>query len=80
MDTTLTIRLPDDTKQSLERLAGATGRTKSYLALEAIRRYLDEEAWQIAEIQQAVAEADARDFATPAEVKKVLKKWGVNAG
>ncbi len=79
MDTTLTIHLPDDTKLLLEKLADATGRTKSYLALDAIRRYLNEEAWQIAEIQQAVAEADAGNFATPTEVKKVLKKWGVDA-
>jgi len=80
MDTTLSIRLPDDTKRLLEELAEATGRSKSFLAVAAIQRYLEQEAWQIAEIRQALDEADAEDFATSAEVKKVLLKWGVDAG
>lgn len=80
MDTTLSIRLPDDTKRLLEQLAEATGRSKSFLAVDAIRRYLEQEAWQITEIRQALKEADAEDFAAPAEVKKVLRKWGVDAG
>ena len=80
MDTTLSIRLPDDTKRQLEELAEATGRSKSFLAVDAIRRYLEQEAWQIAEIRQALNEADAEDFATSSEVKKVLRKWGVDAG
>ena len=80
MDTTLSIRLPDDTKRLLEELAEATGRSKSFLAVDAIRRYLEQEAWQIAEIRLALNEADAEDCATSAEVKKVLRKWGVDAG
>ena len=79
MDTTLTIRISSNLKQSLEKLAKASGRTKSYLALDAIRSYLDQEAWQVAEIKKAIKEADAGDFATQAEVKRIFKKWGVNA-
>jgi len=79
MDTTLTIRISSNLKQSLEKLAKASGRTKSYLALDAIRSYLDQEAWQVAEIKKAIKEADAGDFATEAEVKRIFKKWGVNA-
>jgi RHH-type rel operon transcriptional repressor/antitoxin RelB len=79
MDTTLTIRIPDDTKQSLEQLAEATGRSKSFLALDAIRAYLERESWQVAQIQEAVREADAGDFATSGEVQQVLRKWGLNA-
>jgi predicted transcriptional regulator len=41
---------------------------------EAIRRYIDLESWQIAEIQQALNEADAGDFATEAEFDAVVKK------
>jgi len=79
MDTTLTIRISNELKHSLEKLAKASGRTKSYLALDAIRSYLDQEAWQVAEIKKAIKEADAGDFATEAEVKRIFKKWGVNA-
>lgn len=76
MDATLTIRLPEEIKRSLDRLADATGRTKSYLALDAIQRYLEQEAWQVAEIRAAVQEADSGDFASSAEVQRVLRKWG----
>ena len=79
MDAILTIRISSNLKQSLEKLAKASGRTKSYLALDAIRSYLDQEAWQVAEIKKAIKEADAGDFATEAEVKRIFKKWGVNA-
>jgi predicted transcriptional regulator len=32
----------------------------------------------VRELQQAVREADAGDFAMPEEVGSVLSKWGVN--
>jgi predicted transcriptional regulator len=56
---TVTIRVDAETKQRLDQLAKATERTRSYLAAEAIRQYLELNEWQIREIQQAVAEADA---------------------
>lgn len=37
MSVTMTIRLDDEVKLRLEKLAGATQRSKSYLAAEAIR-------------------------------------------
>lgn len=71
---TLTLRIPLEIKDQLDRLADATHRTKSYLAGEAIRQYLDLEAWQIGEIQQALKEADAGDFASDEEVDAIVKK------
>jgi RHH-type rel operon transcriptional repressor/antitoxin RelB len=71
----LTVRLNHDTKQKLEQLANATHRTKSFLAVEAINRYLEIEAWQIAEIEQALVEADKADFASEDEVNALAKKY-----
>jgi predicted transcriptional regulator len=70
----LTLRVPVDIKDQLDKLADATQRSKSFLAGEAIRQYLDLEAWQIGEIQQAIVEADAGDFATDDEVDAVVRK------
>jgi len=39
------------------------------------RRYTELEPWQIAEIQQAVTEADGDDFATDDEFNAVVKKY-----
>ena len=79
MSTTMTVRLDDEMKVRLERLAESTQRSKSFLAAEAIREFVGHNEWQIAEIQAAVAEADAGQFAAEAEVTAVADKWKVNA-
>jgi RHH-type rel operon transcriptional repressor/antitoxin RelB len=71
----LTLRVPEETKAKLDKLAQATRRSKSYLAEEAIARYLDLEAWQVGEIEQAIQEADRGDFASPADMADLLKKY-----
>lgn len=72
---TLTLRVPMAVRDQLDKLAEATHRTKSYLAGEAIRQYLDLEAWQVGEIQQAIKEADAGDFASDDEVNALARKY-----
>ncbi|MEY2893133.1 MAG: hypothetical protein RJA98_3041 [Pseudomonadota bacterium] len=80
MSTTLTVRLEDDIKDRLDVLADATQRSKSFLASEAIRLYVETNEWQIGEIQAALKEADAGDFASADEVGALARKWGANAG
>ena len=75
----MSLRLPDEMADTLADLAKATGRSKSYLAINALREFLSREAWQIAELQRAVQEADAGDFAKEDEVKAVMDKWTNNA-
>ncbi|WP_323813599.1 CopG family ribbon-helix-helix protein [Cellvibrio sp. NN19] len=79
MSTTMTIRLDDDLKLRLEKLADTTNRSKSFLATEAIRDFVELNEWQVQEIKAAVTEADKGDFATEDAVASVFKKWGVNA-
>jgi RHH-type transcriptional regulator, rel operon repressor / antitoxin RelB len=75
MSTTMTIRLESAVKKRLARLSAATNRSKSFLAAEAIREYISTNEWQIQEIHAAIAEADAGDFASDAEVKALADKW-----
>ncbi len=56
---TTTLRLDDETNERLSNLAGATDRTKSYLAMQALKLFLENNEWQVQEIKQAVAEADS---------------------
>lgn len=79
MSTTMTIRLDDEVKDRLDRLADSTHRSKSYLAAEAIREFVENNEWQIAETRAALKEADAGDFASDREVAALAKKWKVNA-
>jgi RHH-type transcriptional regulator, rel operon repressor / antitoxin RelB len=75
MTTTMTIRLESTVKRRLDRLSAATKRSKSFLAAEAIREYVAINEWQIQEIRSAIAEADAGDFASDADIKAVMDKW-----
>ncbi|MHB0925789.1 MAG: CopG family ribbon-helix-helix protein [Gallionellaceae bacterium] len=60
----------------MSKLVKATHRSQSLnLGSEAIRRYVELESWQIAEIQQAVTEADEGGFATDDEFNAVVKKY-----
>jgi predicted transcriptional regulator len=71
----LTIRLNSTTKEKLDKLAFATNRSKSFLAAEAINRYLEIEAWQISEIEKSLLEADAGDFADDNQVALMAAKY-----
>ena len=71
----LTIRVDAEIKKRLEKLAKATARTKSYLAAQAVRNYLDLNEWQIAEIKKGIEEADRGEFADDAKVAAFFAKW-----
>ncbi len=58
------VRLPEETKEKIDALAKALGRPRNYVIAEAVERYIKEEAWQIEEIQAAIAEDDA-DLVVP---------------
>ena len=76
----MTIRLEDNVKDRLQRLAESMHRSKSFLAGEAIREFVERNEWQITEIQAALKEADAGEFASDKEVSALAKKWKVDAG
>lgn len=80
MSTTMTIRLEDDVKDRLDFLAEATQRSKSFLAAEAIREFVEINEWQIQEIKVAIGEADVGDFASDKDVRTLARKWKVHAG
>ena len=80
MTETVTVRLESELKQRLESLSEATQRSKSFLAAEAIRDFVDLNEWQVQEIGKAVGEADRGEFASDERVREVFGKWEVGAG
>jgi predicted transcriptional regulator len=70
----ITFRLDTDKREILDQIATGLERDRSYVLNAAIDLYLEVHQWQIAEIQQALVEAEAEDFATPAEVNAVFAK------
>src|SRR4051812_5835691 len=53
------VRLSDDVAAKLDDLATAVDRPRSWLIEQAIARYLEEEAWQVAAIREALADYEA---------------------
>ena len=71
----LSIRLSDQLTEQLNALTIATGRTKSFLAGQAIHDFVERESWQIAEINQALQEADSGDFASDEDLRIIREQW-----
>lgn len=78
MTTTMTVRIEERLKERLDKLAKATHRSKSFLAAEAIREFVELNEWQVEEVKQSIREADAGEFASAGEVSEVMGRWGVN--
>ena len=57
--TTMTVRLPEATKERLGRLAERTRRSRSFLAGEAIADYVERELAIIEGIERGVADMEA---------------------
>jgi len=80
MSTTMTVRLEDEVRERLDRLAEATQRSKSFLATEAIREFVENNEWQIRQTHAALQEADAGDFGGDKDIAALATKWKANAG
>lgn len=52
------LRLSKKTKDMFQALADATGRTRAFLAQDAIERYLELESWQIKSIQECIKDVE----------------------
>ena len=73
---TINVRLPEALYHQIEELAKATARTKSFLTIDALTRYVERESWQIRDIHEGIREADAGEFATDEQVKGVFARYG----
>jgi RHH-type rel operon transcriptional repressor/antitoxin RelB len=74
--TTVTIRIPAEMHKRLEKLAGATERSKSWLAARAISAYLESEEWQVARIRKGIRAARAGRVVPGEQVDAWLASWG----
>ncbi len=74
--TTLTMRVGPDVKKRLAKLARSTGRTRSFLAAEALNEYLDLNEWQVAGVKRAIASLDHGAGVAHHEVKDWVNSWG----
>jgi predicted transcriptional regulator len=72
---TFTVRVDEADKKRLEALARATGRSRSFLAAEAIAEYLAVNEWQIEAIQTAMAETERGETVPHEAVREWVASW-----
>jgi predicted transcriptional regulator len=74
--TTVSVRINAAVKKRLEKLAKSTGRSRSFLAAEAITEYLDLNEWQVVGIQKAVVSLGRGEGVSHQRVKEWVNSWG----
>jgi predicted transcriptional regulator len=76
----ITIRLDPETVRRLDQMAQAMERDRSWLMSHAIERYVEDEAWQVKAIREAVRKVkEGRGrFVPHEEVAQWLDSWGTD--
>jgi RHH-type transcriptional regulator, rel operon repressor / antitoxin RelB len=74
--TTVSVRINSASKKRLEKLAKSTGRSRSFLAAEAINEFLDLNEWQVAGIQKAISSLDGGEGVAHERVQEWVGSWG----
>jgi RHH-type transcriptional regulator, rel operon repressor / antitoxin RelB len=72
---TVSVRLARTTKARLQQLAKSTGRSRAFLAAEAIEEYLDINEWQVAGVLGAIASLDRGKGIPHERVKEWVTSW-----
>lgn len=60
----------------LEELSISTDRPRSWLLEQALDSYLESQAWQIAHIEEGLADADAGRMVPHERIREWLVTWG----
>ena len=72
----ISLRIQTEKIRRLERLAEATDRPRSWHLEQALDAYLERQAWQIAHIEEGVADADAGRTVPHERIREWLQAWG----
>lgn len=73
---TITVRVNATVKRRLEKLAKSTGRSRSFLAAEALSEYLATNEWQVAGIEQAAQSLERGRGVAHEGVREWVDSWG----
>ena len=71
---TMTIRIEPDVRSSLDAIAEAADRDRTWVVNQALTAYIETQRWQIEHIRQGLREADAGKFASARAVNRALDR------
>jgi predicted transcriptional regulator len=73
--TAFTVRVSEAVAEQLDQLAAKLDRSRADVAAQAIEDFVAREAWQLAEIEAGLAEANRGDFASAVDLASVVSKY-----
>jgi len=78
MSQTVAVRLDEEVLEQLDIMAKAADRSRAWLMAQAIRQYVQHEAWQVDAIKKALTklESGKARFTPQEEVAQWLLSWG----
>lgn len=78
MSQTVSVRLDDETLKKLDLMAKAADRSRAWLMSQAVKQYVDHEAWQLDAIKKSLEklESGKARFTDHADVARWLSAWG----
>ncbi|MCU1307389.1 MAG: Ribbon-helix-helix protein copG family [Acidobacteriaceae bacterium] len=76
MSTTISVRVDAEIEARLAQLAEATDRPKSWHLEQALKSYLESQAWQVENIHRGLADIEAGRLHPHAAAVSKLNKWG----
>jgi len=80
MSQTVAVRLDEDVLKQLDMMAKAADRSRAWLMAQAVKQYVEHEAWQVEAIKQAIdkLENGKAKFADHEAVAQWLANWGTD--
>ena len=78
MSSTTSVRVETDVKKRLEKLAKSTGRSRSFLAAEALNEYLDVNEWHVVGVRKDMGSLDRGESIPHEQVKAWSNSWSSN--
>jgi predicted transcriptional regulator len=77
MSVNVSIRTEEETLQALDKIAESLDRNRNWIINEAIKNYLELHEWQIEQVRQGFADAQADRTLSHEQVKnRILKRHG----
>jgi RHH-type rel operon transcriptional repressor/antitoxin RelB len=73
----LSARVAQRVKTDLDALARSTGRHRNELVGEALHRFIDQQRWQIARIEEGIRQADEGNFVPDEEMDALWAEFGL---
>jgi predicted transcriptional regulator len=72
----VSVRLTPELNDSIAAIAASLDRPKSWVIEQALKDFVDLQAWQAAAIEQGIQAADARRVVAHADVAAWVRSWG----